>query len=192
MGEKKGTGKKFLNHMTEDFKNLKEKTGEFFNKTLETIEEPFKKLKKDRWEKKVAKAENSLEVRAMKKQVQEARKTLNKGIKNIQSDTIEIKGHTTQILCDTSQLVAMLNLVIDKVDNIEEHISEIAPMLEKMADNIENLEDFMKEHLGSDWEKMKGAYQNFKNGDMTRGQLIGYGLKTIGKSFAKIFLKINS
>ncbi|MHA1149150.1 MAG: hypothetical protein ACTSR8_13000 [Promethearchaeota archaeon] len=192
MGDKKGTENKFLNNMNYGFKDLAKKTSDFFNKTRETIEKPFKQLKKERWEKKVAKAENCLEVRALKKQVKDTKKVLDKKLKEIQSDTAQIKGHTTQILCDTSQITAMLNLVIDKVDNIEEHISEIAPMLEKITVNIDNLEDFMREHLGSEWEKIKGAYQNFKDGAITRGELIGYGLKTIGKSFARIFLKINS
>ena len=73
-----------------------------------------------------------------------------------------------------------------------ELIKEYTSVLEEMFDMIDDLEEFLKYHLANDFEKIKAAWQDYEDGKITRKQLIGHGIKILGKQFIKKLLgKIN-
>jgi len=55
-------------------------------------------------------------------------------------------------------------------------------------DRIDDVEDYMKDHLGSDWLQIKNLWSSYKEGEMTRGDFTKAALKKLGKNFLGIFV----
>lgn len=90
---------------------------------------------------------------------------------------------------------AMKNLFNQRDDRLKNIMGNVENILEiqKITDSylknkIDNLEDYLKSHLGSDWEKLKDTWQLFKDGKIKKRGLIKSGIKIFGKKFLAIFL----
>ena len=75
---------------------------------------------------------------------------------------------------------------LDDIKSDTELIKEYTSQIEDLFDELGRLEDieaYLKDHLASDWEKLKYAWQDYKAGEIDRTQLIWQGIKVIGKRF---------
>ena len=68
-------------------------------------------------------------------------------------------------------------------------ISQYTSYIEDVFDKTENIEEYLRSHLGSEFEKIQNAWQDYKEGKIDKRELIKRGIKEIGKTFVKIFLK---
>jgi len=89
----------------------------------------------------------------------------------------------------------LVDLAIETVDVLKgikddtELISQYTSLIEDVFDQTENIEEFLKLHLASEFEKIRDAWRDYKEGIIDKKELIKVGIKQIGKKFIKIFLK---
>ncbi len=74
---------------------------------------------------------------------------------------------------------------LDDIKSDTELIKEYTSQIEEIFDKVENVEDFLMDHLGSDFERIKSVWQDYKAGKVGRKEVIMVGIKTIGKRFIK-------
>ena len=72
---------------------------------------------------------------------------------------------------------------------IKLEISEVVAMIETMMEGINDIEEYMEKNLGSDWKILKKSWQQYKDGEITRGEFVKTGLSKVGKKFAGIFFR---
>lgn len=77
----------------------------------------------------------------------------------------------------------------DLIDNIA--LDRILLILEKIEERLDILEDFLKEKLGSNYQKIKHLVEKYRRNELTKRELITKGANIIGKSFIKIWLFFN-
>jgi hypothetical protein len=53
---------------------------------------------------------------------------------------------------------------------------------------IEDVESYMMDKLGSDWSQLKHNWQEYKEGEISRGEFAKEALKKLGKKFLGIFV----
>jgi len=89
----------------------------------------------------------------------------------------------------------LIDITLDAVDVLRgikddtELISQYTSYIEQVFDKIEDIEDYLKSHLASEFEKIRNAWQDYKEGKIDKRELIKIGLKQIGKKFLKIFIQ---
>lgn len=89
----------------------------------------------------------------------------------------------------------LINITLEAVDVLRgikddtELISLYTSYIEQVFDKIEDIEDYLKSHLASEFEKIRNAWQDYKEGKIDKKELIKIGLKQIGKKFLKIFIQ---
>lgn len=109
-----------------------------------------------------------------------SKKTLNqtekveKKLKKIGESLQKTTQLTQEIKVDTSKIVLDIDFVIR--------------ILDYQMKRVENVEEYMKEHLGSDWLQIKNSWREYKNGDITRKEFTKLALKKLGKTFLGIFI----
>ncbi|MFX1395049.1 MAG: hypothetical protein ACFFAH_15965, partial [Promethearchaeota archaeon] len=85
-----------------------------------------------------------------------------------------------------TDLLRDFNGKLDDIKSDTELIKQYTSQIEDLFDQLGKLEDieaYLKDHLGSDWEKLKYAWEDYKAGKINRKQLIWQGVKVIGKRF---------
>ena len=55
-------------------------------------------------------------------------------------------------------------------------------------EKFEDVETYMRTNLGSDWSQLKQKWQEFKQGDISRGEFVKVSLRKLGKKFLGIFV----
>ncbi len=95
----------------------------------------------------------------------------------------DIKSDTSKIKEDTSELY-ILKDIKDDTELIKEHTSKLEDLLE----NIEEIEIYLKEHLTSDYEKLKNSFKERKQGKISKKELAKRIAKIIGKNALKILI----
>jgi len=81
-----------------------------------------------------------------------------------------------------------LDVKLDDIKSDTEYIKEATSQIEVLFDQQQDLEKFLMKRLGTDYNKIKYAYENYKNGEINKAGLIKEGLKVIGKRFLKTFI----
>ena len=80
-------------------------------------------------------------------------------------------------------LLRDISLKCDDIKSDTELIKQYSSQIEEIFEKTENIEDYLKEKLASDFEKIKDAWNDYKLGNISRKDLIKTGLKVIGKKF---------
>lgn len=83
-----------------------------------------------------------------------------------------------------------MSIKLDDVKNTIELIEEYAGQIEDVLNALGSLEDielYLKEHLASDWEKIKRIWEDYKSGKLKKIDLIKEGIKIFGRKFIKVF-----
>ncbi|TKJ25139.1 MAG: hypothetical protein CEE42_08235 [Promethearchaeota archaeon Loki_b31] len=70
-------------------------------------------------------------------------------------------------------------------------IEWVVILVQRQMDRIEDVESYMKENLGSDWGKLKHQWQEYKTGEISRGEFTKEALKKLGKKFLGIFVNMS-
>ena len=82
------------------------------------------------------------------------------------------------------------------VSGIEKRVQDVSKDTDKnqdyVEDKIDGVENYMKEHLGSDWLQIKNNWTQFKDGEISRGEFAKLALKKLGKIFLGIFVSTSS
>jgi methyl-accepting chemotaxis protein len=99
-----------------------------------------------------------------------------KKIEHLLDKTQELAG---QINDDTSQIIV----------DIETVAVVLEYQMDRISDKMDEVEKYMKDHLGSDWHRIKTNWKQYKDGEITRGEFTRSALKKLGKSFLNIFVK---
>jgi len=79
--------------------------------------------------------------------------------------------------------------VLHEIKDDTELISQYTSYIEDVFDKTEDIEEYLKTHLASEFEKIRNAWQDYKEGKIDKREFIKTGIKEIGKKFVKIFLK---
>lgn len=89
----------------------------------------------------------------------------------------------------------LIGIALETVDVLHEIkddtglISQYTSYIEDVFDKTENIEEYLKTHLASEFEKIRNAWQDYKDGKIDKKEFIKTGIKEIGKKFVKIFIK---
>jgi tetratricopeptide (TPR) repeat protein len=119
---------------------------------------------------------------AVKKVKKEAKKGAKKGAKVVVKAMSDKMEKVTDILKD-------LNIKMDDIKSDTELIKQYTSQIEGIFDKVDDLEGFLLNKLGSDFQKIKGTWHDFKEGKFGRGALIGKCISIIGKKFIKKIIK---
>ncbi len=82
-------------------------------------------------------------------------------------------------------LLRDFSVKLDDIKSDTELIKEYTSQIEQIFDRVDDLEEYLKDHLDSDWEKIKIAYKEYKERKINRKQFIGNCIRVIGKKFIK-------
>ncbi len=110
---------------------------------------------------------------------------LSVAVRKVESGTelvIEAMSDRAEKVTD---LLRDFNVKLDDIKSDVELIKEYSPQIELILDKQEDMEAFLKARLAKDWEKVKGIWQNYKDGKINKAELIKSGIKLIGKKFVK-------
>lgn len=118
----------------------------------------------------------------MSKKLYKQQEKLEKKLKKITQSLEKTHELAGQIKDDTSQI----KLDIETVAVILEY------QMDRISDKIDVVENYMKEHLGSDWLQIKNNWTQFKDGEISRGEFAKLALKKLGKIFLGIFVSTSS
>jgi len=154
--------------MKEKFKDLGKKTKDLVQSTTKKIDETFKKIKKEKWERRPEVIAHK-QRQENKKRFKELKRDTTSKINEVKQIAIEIKEDTTEI---------------------KMNISNMASIVDCLNSKAEALEEFLKDNLGSDWEKIKHKWQACKSGEISKGQFLREGFKIVGMKFLNIFSKV--
>ena len=110
----------------------------------------------------------------LSKKIYREHRKLEKQLEKIDASLAKTQELAGQIKEDTSKI---------KLD-----IEAVSVILEYQMDRIDDVEDYMKDHLGSDWLQIKNLWSDYKEGEMTRGDFTKAALKKLGKNFLGIFV----
>ncbi|TXT55485.1 MAG: hypothetical protein BAJALOKI2v1_670001 [Promethearchaeota archaeon] len=86
-----------------------------------------------------------------------------------------------------------ISLQCDEIKSDTELITEYMPLIEEIFQEVEKLEEievYMKEHLASDWEKIKDAWEEYKTEKIPLKKFLKKTLKVAGKKALKLLSKI--
>lgn len=101
-------------------------------------------------------------------------KKLEKQLKHLEDSLQKTHELASQIKDDTSKIVLKVEWVVI--------------LIERQMASIDDIESYMKDKLGSDWTQLQYNWQEYKNGDISRGDFVKTALKKVGKKFLGIFV----
>ena len=99
---------------------------------------------------------------------------VEKKLKKIEESLQKTMQLTKEIKADTSKIVLDIDFVIQ--------------ILDYQMERVEDVEEYMKDHLGSDWLQVRNCWRECKNGDIPRKEFAKIALKKLGKTFLGIFV----
>lgn len=79
---------------------------------------------------------------------------------------------------------------LDDIKSDTELIKEYTSQIEEIFVKTKDLEGFLKQHLASDFEKLKFAWHDYKSGNISMKGLIKEGIKICGYRFVKKIIPI--
>lgn len=167
--EKDGTQSFYVK--SEDFF---QKVGQAFNNVINYFKFKFHKV--------FSKKDTEEQHYKMSKKLYKQQEKLEKKLKKITQSLEKTHELAGQIKDDTSQI----KLDIETVAVILEY------QMDRISDKIDGVENYMKEHLGSDWLQIKNNWTQFKDGEISRGEFAKLALKKLGKIFLGIFVSTSS
>ena len=101
-------------------------------------------------------------------------KKFEKQLKQLEVSLQKTHELASQIKDDTSKIILDIEWVVI--------------LIERQMDQIKDVESYMKEKLGSDWNQLTQKWQEYKVGEITRGEFAKDALKKLGKKFLGIFV----
>ena len=96
----------------------------------------------------------------------------------------KLKGETL-VYIPEDKTIEILEDIKDNTEIIRTYSEKIEIILDKQDD----LEDYLRSHLATDFEKIKEAWEDYKEGYITKKGLIKEAIKVLGKKFIKIVIK---
>ena len=108
----------------------------------------------------------------------------------IQSGRLNARLSVDNVVFNRGAPVVVLSPEITEIlKDIKDDTELIIYKIEDIFDYIEDLEDYLKRHLGSEFEKIKDKYQEYKVNKLTKKEFVSECIKILGKKFVKIFVK---
>ena len=99
-----------------------------------------------------------------------------------QNTKISIKAMSDRIE-KLTDLILDLNIKLDDIKSDTQLIKEYTSLIEDIFDRTEDLEKLLMNSLGPDFAKLKYKWQEYKQGEISKKELIISGIKIIGKKF---------
>ena len=149
------------------------KSEEFFQKIVKSLKN-FADYFKFKFKKIFSRKDTEEQHYVMSKKIYKQHKRLEKKMKELEVSLEKTTELTGQIKEDTSKIVLEVEWVVI--------------LLERQMARIEDVETYMRTNLGSDWSQLKQKWQEFKQGDISRGEFVKIGLRKLGKKFLGIFV----
>lgn len=126
----------------------------------------------------------SIAVKEVKYDVKKAtKKGTKKGAKIVVKAMSEREDKLTDILKD-------LSVQLDDIKSDTELIKEYTAQIEEIFDRVDDLEKYLIGHLGSDFEKIRHAWSDFKAGTLNKKGLIKEAFKIFGVKLIKKFVRV--
>lgn len=151
---------------------LPNKLGKGFKKISKTIQLSGKKLK-TKWDNFTEKHKKNSPFYLKLKKLSEKHENLENALRKLESLSTDTHQLASEIKEDTEQIKVDINVLIE--------------ILEGLTENINDLEDHMRTHLGTQWQKIKYSWEQYKSGKLTKKEFFKYSLMTLGKKFVGIF-----
>lgn len=149
------------------------KSEEFFQKIAKSLKN-FADYFKFKFKKIFSRKDTEEQHYIMSKKIYKQHKRLEKKMKELEVSLEKTTELTDQIKEDTSKIVLEVEWVVI--------------LLGRQMTRIKDVETYMMTNLGSDWSQLKQKWQEFKQGDISRGEFIKVGLRKLGKKFLGIFV----
>lgn len=96
----------------------------------------------------------------------------------------KLRGETL-VYIPEDKTIEILEDIKDNTEIIRTYSEKIEDILNKQ----DNLEEYLRSNLSTDFEKIKEAWEDYKEGNITKKGLIKEAIKVLGKKFIKIVLK---
>ena len=80
------------------------------------------------------------------------------------------------------------NIKLDDIKSDTELIKEYSEQIEQIFEKIDDMEDFLKDKLQNDFEKIVDAWKDYKAEKIPKKKFISIGIKMLGKRFIKAFM----
>jgi len=148
-------------------------SAEFFQKIAKSLKN-FADYFKFKFKKIFSRKDTEEQHYIMSKKIYKRHKRLEKEMKSLEESLKKTHELTSQIKEDTSKII---------VD-----VDWVRILIERQMMRIEDVETYMKDNLGSDWNQVKSKWEEYKMGDITRGDFVKLALKKLGKRFLGIFI----
>jgi len=103
-----------------------------------------------------------------------------------QMHQLEIEGKNAKSAILENELKQMKMEVKKTFHELQLLSEEILSSLEEFINRYEITEKFLKDHLGSDWEKMKESWKDYRKGLIGKKELLKRGILAGGKKFIKL------
>jgi len=105
----------------------------------------------------------------------------------ILSGKIKVRLKNEQIIFrdEVKESLVTMDQKLDSIKDDTEAIKEYVSAIEEVLEKVDDLELFLKTKLASDFDKIKYAWEFYKEGRITRRELIIHGLKIFGKNLLK-------
>ena len=86
------------------------------------------------------------------------------------------------------ELLKRINTKVDNIKSDTELIKEFTSSIEDILDKFDDMENYLKDRLASDWEKIRNSWTEYKIGEIGKRELIKRGIKGLGKKFIFVML----
>jgi hypothetical protein len=151
---------------------------DFFQRVGQAIKNVIKNIK-FKFKKKFSKKDTEEHHYKISKKLYNQQRRLEKKLKKIELSLDKTQELAGQIKDDTSQIIV----------DIETVAVVLEYQMDRISDKMDEVEKYMKEHLGSEWLRIKNNWKQYKDGEITRSEFTKSALKKLGKSFLNIFVK---
>lgn len=149
------------------------KSEEFFQKIVKSLKD-FADYFKFKFKKIFSRKDTEERHYKLSKKIFKQHERLEKEMKSLEDSLNKTHELTSQIKEDTSKIIVDVEWV---------HI-----LIERQMMLIKDVETHMKDNLGSDWNQLKSKWEEYKVGDISRGDFVKLALKKLGKRFLGIFV----
>lgn len=93
---------------------------------------------------------------------------------------------------ELTKLLREINLKLDGIKSDTDLILEYTAQIETLFEQLDDIEGFLKQKLASDFELIKYAWDDYRQGTIGKREFIAESIKVLGKKFVKsLFSKIS-
>ncbi|OLS12212.1 MAG: hypothetical protein RBG13Loki_4176 [Promethearchaeota archaeon CR_4] len=99
-----------------------------------------------------------------------------------------LKDKIEQVSLKQTQLLQKQDQALGKLDDIPALLEQYGPKIEEAIAKFDDMETYLRDHLASDWEKIRGAWTEAKNGEISKKEFAKRAITTLGWKVIKVVM----